>query len=76
MKYVKLTRNVILSTALIWIIFDFYIIAKGGTEASISHTITTWAYNYPTFTFLCGYLMGHLFFPLTTINKILSDRNN
>jgi hypothetical protein len=76
MTYVKYTRLLILATVLIWIGFDVWVIVKGGTEASISHQITTWSYDYPTFTFAVGYLMGHLFFPLRTINKILAGRED
>ena len=41
--------------------WDVYALMVGGTEASISHLIIEWAYNYPIMPFACGFLMGHLF---------------
>jgi hypothetical protein len=40
---------------------DSFLIIKGGTEASISHQIIVWSYEFPAFTFLMGFAMGHLF---------------
>ena len=42
-------------------IWDVLAISQGGTEASISSTIITWTYKFPAFTFLMGFIMGHLF---------------
>lgn len=42
-------------------IYDVLAIANGGTESSISHTMIVWSYKYPAFTFLMGFVMGHLF---------------
>ena len=42
-------------------VYDSYVIIQGGTEVSISHTLVEWSYNYPAFTFLFGFTMGHLF---------------
>ena len=45
-------------------IVDVYLIYIGGTSASISHQIITWSYDYPAFTFLMGFAMGHLFWKI------------
>lgn len=50
--------------------FDVFAIAKGGTEASISSLIITFAYDFPLFTFTIGFisgiLVGHLFWRMKT----------
>lgn len=51
------------------IIFDVYVILKGGTEASISHQIIIWSYQYPAFTFLTGFVFGHLFWRMPSTSK-------
>lgn len=43
------------------IIYDAVALIKGGTEASISHLMIVWSYEYPIFTFVMGVLAGHLF---------------
>lgn len=57
-------------------VYDFYAIAKGGTEASISHIIFEWSYKVPFFTFSFGYLAGHLTWRIrdTKITKEISDK--
>ena len=47
--------------ALIAIVWDVLVLVKGGTSASISHTIIVWSYKYPIFTFAAGVLCGHFF---------------
>jgi hypothetical protein len=44
--------------------FDTILLIKGGTEASISHTMFVWSHKYPLFTFTMGFTMGHLFWRL------------
>lgn len=44
--------------------YDVFAIYKGGTEASISQRLIIWSYDYPAFTFLFGFAMGHLFWRL------------
>lgn len=50
-------------------VVDFYLIAKGGTDESISNQIIEWSYSYPAFTFLVGFTMGHLFWVISNRNK-------
>jgi hypothetical protein len=50
-------------------IFDVYVIATGGTEASISHTIILWSYDYPAFSFLSGFTAGHLFWRMRSTKE-------
>ena len=44
--------------------YDFYAIAVGGTEASISHIIKVWGHKYPIISFSLGALFGHFFWPI------------
>lgn len=44
--------------------YDALTIAQGGLETSISHTMIVWSYKFPIFTFLMGFIMGHLFWRL------------
>lgn len=69
------TKTVIFIISILVLIgvFDFYIIFEGGKEASISHTLIEWSYEYPSFTFLLGFTMGHLFWRMRS-TKILQDK--
>jgi len=42
-------------------LFDVFIIAKMGSQESISAYIIRWSHEYPSIPFLMGYLAGHLF---------------
>jgi len=52
-------------------LYDVYAINQGGTEASISHLLITWSYEFPAFTFLMGFTMGHLFWKIRAVKKEL-----
>jgi len=58
-------------TIVIIAIVDVYLIMTGGTAASISHQIIVWSYEYPAFTFLMGFTMGHLFWKIKEVKKEL-----
>lgn len=51
----------ILASVVIIGLVDVFLFIKGGTEATISHIILVWSYNYPIFTFAFGVLCGHFF---------------
>lgn len=57
----KVTVIFILVLAVVIAAFDVYIMQIGGKEASISQTIILWSYEYPSITFLLGFVCGHLF---------------
>lgn len=59
----------IIITIVVIAVVDFYLIAQGGTEASISHQIIVWSYEFPAFTFLMGFTMGHLFWKIRDVKK-------
>jgi hypothetical protein len=61
MNYKKITIIIIISTASLLIGYDVLAIAKGGTEASISSVLINFSYKMPMFTFLFGFLCGHIF---------------
>lgn len=46
--------------------FDIWVINQGGKEASISHVLIEWAYEYPSLPFLLGFVCGHLFWRMKT----------
>lgn len=59
----------IIITIVIIAVVDVYFILGGGTEASISYQIITWSHEYPAFTFLMGFTMGHLFWKIKDVKK-------
>lgn len=62
----KVTGYVIGLIVLAILGYDVYAYLEGGQDATISSVIITdWALNYPAFTFLVGFVMGHLFWPLS-----------
>jgi len=75
MKWMKITKVFTLILLVIIAVFDGWIMAKGGTEASISHLIITASYKYPMIPFLLGILCGHLFWRMryTKYTKEISD---
>jgi hypothetical protein len=56
-------------------LYDTLAISGGGSESSISHTMIIWSYKYPVFTFIMGFIMGHLFWRLrdTIATKEISE---
>jgi len=60
-KWKKYTVIFIICAVLAIAIYDVVAIQNGGIEASISHTFIEWSYKMPAFTFLFGFVMGHLF---------------
>lgn len=61
MDYKKLTVYFIIAIALVIAGYDAWVIKEGGVEASISYTMISWSYSFPAFTFLMGFVAGHLF---------------
>lgn len=54
-------------------IWDVYAILNGGKESSVSHVLIEWSYEYPSFTFLIGFAMGHLFWRMRE-TKIFEEK--
>jgi uncharacterized integral membrane protein len=48
-------------------VVDVYLIYNGGTAASISFQLISWSYEFPAFTFLMGFTMGHLFWKIRPV---------
>lgn len=57
----KITPYFIIITIIIIAAYDFWIIAVQGKPESVSATMIRWAHEYPSFPFLMGFTMGHLF---------------
>lgn len=58
----RITGFLLLTTALIWSIYDLYAWLY-GVDATISIMITDFSYRSIPFTFGIGFLAGHWFFP-------------
>ena len=72
MEKIKKLTKLFVSLGIVAIaVFDVYVIAKGGTEASISHLLITWSYKYPIFPFSSGVVVGHLFWRVRDTKEIL-----
>ena len=75
------TLGSILLFFVVWIVYDIWAIAQGGTEASISFMMYKWAYKYPIFTWAIGFsnglLVGHFFWRImdTSTTKILTENS-
>lgn len=54
--YIFIGLMILLITA-----YDIFAILTSGTESSISSIMIIWAYKYPAFPFLVGFVSGHLF---------------
>lgn len=71
------TYTAIISVLIVLVIavYDVIAIAKGGTEASISHMIIVMSYKYPAVPFSFGFLCGHLFWRMsdTAATKKIRD---
>lgn len=61
MNWKKITPFFVIAILVVIFIYDAVAIAQGGTEASVSYRIIMWSYDFPAFTFLIGFAMGHLF---------------
>tara|TARA_R110000868_G_C10972634_1_gene770634 strand:+ start:17749 stop:17967 length:219 start_codon:yes stop_codon:yes gene_type:complete len=57
----KITPYFIILVIILIGVYDFWIIAEQGKVESVSATIIRWSHEYPSFTFLLGFTMGHLF---------------
>lgn len=68
-KKLGLQALTIIVIVLLIVVVDSYLLISGGTEASISHMLISWSYDYPIFTFLVGFTMGHLFWRMRDTSK-------
>lgn len=63
----------IVTTLLAITLWDLYAINGGGKEASISHMLIELSYEYPSVSFLIGFVMGHLFWRMKE-TKIFTEK--
>lgn len=75
-KLKSYTRIFIFVTVAVIAIYDVWVISKGGPETSISVMMQKWAYEFPPFTFIMGFVMGHLFWPGSLIKKVLFKKDS
>jgi hypothetical protein len=72
----KFTAALLIAIAIVVIaIVDVYLIMTGETAGSISHQIIAWSHEYPVFTFLVGFTMGHLFWRMKSIREIKEKKH-
>ncbi len=64
----NLTLLIMGITAIFLIVFDVYIIAKKGTQESISAHVIRGSKKYPLIVLVFGILLGHLFWSMPTEN--------
>lgn len=62
----KITGLILVAVVALLIVYDVVAIAKGGTEASISSVIISFSYKMPMFSFIFGFICGHLFWRMRT----------
>lgn len=62
----SITVKILAILLLALLVYDVIAINIGGTEASISSVIITFAYKMPIFVFLSGVVCGHLFWRMRT----------
>lgn len=76
-RWKKITAAVTVLTIAALGVYDVVAIQMGGTEASISHMIIMYAYQYPLMPFLTGVVMGHLFWRMKPTKETLKmlDKN-
>lgn len=68
MNWKKATVVFIILTIAAIAVYDVLAIQHGGKDASISWTLIVWSHEYPSFTFLMGFTMGHLFWRMRNPN--------
>ena len=66
MKASQLTGYFILIIIGLIGVYDGYALLSEGTTATVSYKIRVWSKEYPAFTFLMGFTMGHLFWGMRT----------
>jgi hypothetical protein len=57
--FIALTKILIITTVVIWVLWDLYVVILFGREATESYTITKWCRRFPWIVFALGYLCGH-----------------
>ena len=72
MKVKEITGWFIILIFLLIVGYDVYAYIAGGQEATISSLISQeWIYQYPAFTFAMGFVMGHLFWPMSKHKRVV-----
>lgn len=64
MNVIEMTKIAIAAIIGLIAIYDVFALIKGGTVATISYRIRDWSKRYVAFTFMVGFAMGHLFWPM------------
>ncbi len=65
LSHEDLTKILIISTIVIWVLWDMFAYFKSGNIATESWALKKWSYFIPGIACLAGILMGHIFFTFT-----------
>lgn len=55
-------------------VYDVFVISASGKQDSISWVIIEWSHEYPSFVFMIGFAMGHLFWRMKT--PVVPEKEN
>lgn len=67
----KLVTQIFITTVIVVILgYDVWVYMSAGQQATVSKTIIEWGYDYPAFTFMMGFVMGHFFWQLAPKKKV------
>ena len=71
MNVKMITQYFIALSILVILGYDVFAYIQGGSEATVSSIIINeWSRDYPAFTFLMGFTMGHLFWPMSKNKRV------
>lgn len=70
----KYTPIFIIAIIVLIAVYDVWIISTQGKPQSISATMIRWSHDYPSFPFLMGFTMGHLFWKMK--DKDIVEKEN
>lgn len=57
----RLTKILVVFTAVALVLYDVYAVVAGGKEATISWIVLQWSKVYPIIPFALGVVIGHMF---------------
>lgn len=69
MRRIMETARIIIALAFMAIVmavglFDLWAMATGQPKQTVSAVIQDWSQQFPSFSLVCGFILGHLFWPV------------
>jgi hypothetical protein len=68
-KYREITGWFVVALFVSIAVYDVWVISTAGKDASISQVLIDYAYAYPSFPFIMGFIMGHIFWRMPDKEK-------